>query len=244
MKRPEALTWAGVLAVAIATPVVFRDRHVLAATDLCSIIVPNPYVRSAGETYVIGSARTDTVQVQISDVPGALKPNRDAYRDSNPVFGQVVQVQSVYGADAEHVLAHVSDGDSRIVVVLYGMNSFCVTFPVRTWLPTGSVDHYTLLLRPESEWAAGRPTFDMMGYYPPYTRWLRDANFDSTLTVDEYASLVKVIPVDTDWARDCGNGLIRLEAWARSNEVITKKYPANEALRIMRWHCGVIQKKH
>src|SRR5438552_808044 len=98
MRRSEALTWAGVLAVALTTPVVFcAERQVLAAADLCSIMIPNPYLRSEHETYFIGSARSDTVRVRISDVPALLKPwEHYPYRDSTPVFGQIVRVQSVY----------------------------------------------------------------------------------------------------------------------------------------------------
>lgn len=241
LKKAKGLMWSGVLVVAVGFPMAFHAvPHAVAAAHVCSLVNANPYLRSAHETYVIGSARTDTVQVRISDVPGAHSTKRYPYRDSTPVFGQVVQVQSVYGADADHVLANFSAGDSRVVVILYGMNSMCVTFPVRPRLPTGSVDHYTLLLRPDSEWADGRPTFDMMGLYPPYL----NANFESTLTVDEYASLVKVIPVDTDWVRDCGHELTRLENWVRSNEASATKYPADEIMRTMRWHCSVIRRKN
>jgi hypothetical protein len=72
VKRPKAWTRAGVLAVAIATPIVIRDRPVLATTDLCSIAVPNPYLRYEHETDFIGSARSDTVQVRISYVPALI----------------------------------------------------------------------------------------------------------------------------------------------------------------------------
>ena len=133
MNRHDVLTCAGVVAVALAVPMVFHaDRHVLAAADLCSLLIPNPYLRSEHETYFIGSARSDTVQVRIPDVPALLKPwERYPYRDSTPAFGQVVRVRSVYGADADRVLARFATGDSTVVVIHYANNSMCQTFPVR-----------------------------------------------------------------------------------------------------------------
>ena len=251
MRRSEALTWAGALAVALATPVVFgAQRHVLATADLCSLVIPNPYLRSEHETYFIGSARPDTVQVRIPDVPALLKPwVRYPYRDSTPAFGQVVHVQSVYGADAERVLARFGTGDSTVVVIQYTNNSMCQTFPVRAWLETGVINHYAVFVRPDSEWAAGRPTFDIemlsrLAVYPAYLRRTPGVNLDTTLTIDEYASLVKVLPVEPDWLQDCRKGLARIETWAGMHERTSETYPANDALRVMRWHCGVLREKH
>ncbi len=251
MKRHDVLTCAGVLGVALAVPIVFHaHRQVLAAADLCSIMIPNPYLRSEHETYFIGSARSDTVRVRISDVPALLKPwEHYPYRDSTPVFGQVVRVQSVYGANADRVLARFATGDSTVVVIHYANNSMCQTFPVRAWLDTGVVNHYAVFLRPDSEWAAGRPTFDIemlswLAVYPAYLRRIRGVNLDTTLTIDEYASLVKVLPVESEWLQDCRKGLARIEAWAGMHEPTSETYPANDALRVMRWHCGVLRKKH
>src|SRR5204863_5840264 len=99
------------------------DPPARAVADLCSVLIRNPYLRSERETYFLGSARPDTVQVRISDVPGVLRPKRYPYVDSTPVFGQVVRVRSVYGADADRVLASFRGGDSTVVVIRYSFNS-------------------------------------------------------------------------------------------------------------------------
>ena len=70
------------------------------------------------------------------------------------------------------------------VVIPHGINSMCQTFPVRAWLDTGFADHYTVSLRPHSEWAAGRPTFNigMMArpaVYPAHLRRMRGVNLDT-----------------------------------------------------------------
>ena len=163
VKKTEVFIWAGLLPVALAGVIVSQaDPHIRMAADLCSVAIRNPYLRSDRETYFIGSARTDTVQVRISDVPAVLRSwGRRAYRDSTPVFGQFVRVRSVYGADADRVLARFGAGDSTVVAISYSFNPMCQTFPIRAWFDTGVVNHYRVFLRPDSEWAAGRPTFDI-----------------------------------------------------------------------------------
>ena len=213
------------------------------AADLCSVAIRNPYLRSERETYFIGSAHSDTVQVRISDVPGVLRPKRYPYRDSTPVFGQVVRVRSVYGADANRVLARLGHGDSTVVVINYSFNPMCQTFPIRAWFDTGVVDHYAVFLRPGTEWADGRPTFDIammtqLAVYPGYLRHRRSVSLDTMLSVDLYASLVKVLPLESDWSQDCRKGLQRIEVWARMHEPTSETYPANEVIRVMRWNCG------
>ena len=241
----RAAGWSAALAALV---VFVAQAHLRAAADLCSLMIPNPYLRSEGETYLIGRASTDTVQVRISDVPGVLTPKRYPYRDTTPVFGQVVHVRRVYGAGADRVLAPIAAGDSTVVVIQYSFNSMCQTFPAHPGLDTGLAYHYTVFLRPDSEWAAGHPTFDvkmasLLAVYPLYLkRVMHDVNLDTTLTVGEYASLVQVLPVEGAWTRDCRRELGRLEEWARSHESTAQTYPANDALRVMRWHCRAIRR--
>jgi len=243
MNKAEVFLCAGVLPVALAGLILSRtDPHARAVTNLCSVMIGNPYVRRDRETYVLGSARSDTVQVRISDVPGVLWPKRYPYLDSTPVFGQVVRVRSVYGADADRVLARFRAGDSTVVVINYSFNPMCQTFPVRAWFDTGVVDHYTVFLRPDTEWAAGRPTFDIklmgdLAVYPGYLRHRRGVNFDTTLSADQYASLVQVLPVESDGSQNCQNRLARIDAWARTHERASKHYPADKVIDAMRWNC-------
>ena len=248
VKKAEVFLYTGVVPVALAGLIVTHaDPRVRAEADLCSVMIRNPYLRSERETYFLGSARSDTVQVRISDVPGVLRPARYPYHDSTPVFGQFVRVRSVYGADADRVLASFGAGDSTVVVINYSFNAMCQTFPTRAWFDTGVVNHFTVFLRPDTEWAAGRPTFDIrlmteLAVYPGYLRNRRGVNLDTTLTVDQYASLVKVLPVESDWSQDCRKGLDRIEAWARMHKSSSLTYPANEVIRVMRWNCGVSSK--
>jgi hypothetical protein len=244
VKKAQVFIRAGVLPVALAGLIVAHaDPPARAVADLCSVMIRNPHLRSERETYFLGSARSDTVQVRISDVPGVLRPQRYPYRDSTPVFGQVVRVRSVYGADADRVRASFKAGDSTVVVIHYSFNPACQTFPTRAWFDTGVVNHYTVFLRPDTEWAAGRPTFDIkllseLAVYPGYLRNRRGVNLDTMLTADQYASLVKVLPVESDRSQECRKGLERIEAWARMHK-LSSTFPANEVIREMRWYCGV-----
>jgi len=245
VRRAQVFIRAGVLPVALGGLIVSHaDPPARALADLCSVMIPNLYLRSERETYFLGSARPDTVQVRISDVPGVLRPKRYPYVDSTPVFGQVVRVRSVYGADADRVLASFRGGDSTVVVIRYSFNSKCQTFPTRAWLDTGVVNHYTVFVRPDTEWAAGRPTFDIellseLAVYPGYLRNRPGVNLDTMLTADQYASLVQVLPVESDRSQYCRKGLDRIEAWARMHKPSSMTYPANEVIRVMRWNCGV-----
>src|SRR5436309_15977554 len=100
MNKTEVLICASLLPVTVAGLLVSHaDARVRATADLCSVMIRNPYIRSERETYCIGSARSDTVQVRISDVPGVLRPTRYQYGDSTPVFAQLLPVRTVYGAD-------------------------------------------------------------------------------------------------------------------------------------------------
>jgi hypothetical protein len=151
-------------------------------------------------------------------------------------------VRNLNGADADRVLARFRAGDSTVVVINYSFNAMCQTFPVRAWFDTGVVDHYTVFLRPDTEWAAGRPTFDIrlmteLAVYPGYLRQRRGVNLDTMLAVDQYASLVKVLPVESDWSQDCQKGLERIDAWARTHERSSKTYPADKVIGVMRWNC-------
>jgi len=244
VKKAQVVICAALFPATVAGLLVSHaDPRVRAPAELCSVAIRNPYLRSEHETYLIGSARSDTVQVRISDVPGVLRPRRHPYQDSTPVFGQVVRVQSVYGAEADLVLARFGAEDSTVVVINYTFNPMCQTFPIRAWFDTGVVNHYRVFLRPDSEWAAARPTFDIalmtpLAVYPGYLRHRHDVDLDTTLSVDGYASLVKVLPVESEWSQDCRKGLQRIEAWARMHEPTSVTYPANEVIRVMRWNCG------
>ena len=244
MKKAQVVICAALFPATVAGLLVSHaDPRVRAPAELCSVAIRNPYLRSEHETYLIGSARSDTVQVRISDVPGVLRPRRHPYQDSTPVFGQVVRVQSVYGAEADLVLARFGAEDSTVVVINYTFNPMCQTFPIRAWFDTGVVNHYRVFLRPDSEWAAARPTFDIalmtpLAVYPGYLRHRHDVDLDTTLSVDGYASLVKVLPVESEWSQYCRKGLQRIEAWARMHEPTSVTYPANEVIRVMRWNCG------
>jgi len=241
----RAVVWPAALG---ALMLVLARAQPPAAANLCSGRSGNPYVRSERETYLIGTASPDTAQVRISDMPGAFTGNRYPYRDSTRVFGQLVRVRSVYGADADHVLARFAPGDSTVVLIRYSFNAMCQTFPTHAALDTGVTYHYTVFLRPDSEWAAGRPTFDIkmlswLAVYPgDFKRLMRDVNLDTTLTVDEYASLVKVLPVKAHWTRDdCRPGLARLEEWGRTHQRAARTYPANDALRTLRSLCEAVK---
>ena len=245
MKNVAVSISASVSSLALTGLVVLAaNPHPGGARDLCSFMIRNPYLRSERETYVIGSARSDSVQVRISDRPGVLPRDRYPYRDSTPVFGQVLRVRSVYGANGDRILTRMAAGDSTVVLIRYSFNSMCHTFPVRAWLDTGIVYHFTMLLRPDSEWTAGRPTFDsevwpLLAVYPPYPTRMRRPDFDTLLTVDEYASLVKVLPIRADPAQYCPKALASIAAWAHSHEPRSELYPANEIIRVMQWNCGV-----
>jgi hypothetical protein len=68
---------------------------------------------------------------------------------------------------------------------------------------------------------------------------MRGPDFDTLLTVDEYASLVKVLPIGTDPVQYCPKAVANLAAWAHSHEPRSELYPANEIIRVMQWNCGV-----
>ena len=88
MNKAEVFLYAGVLPLVLAGLIVSHaDPHARGVADLCSVAIRNPYLRSERETYFLGSARSDTVQVRISDVPGVLRPRRYPYRDSTSASG-------------------------------------------------------------------------------------------------------------------------------------------------------------
>ncbi len=249
MKRAAVSIWLTLWPLALTgLTVLVSESHPLGVPGLCSVLSRNPYLRSERETYLIGSARSDTVRVRISDMPGVVNlAERYPYQDTAPVFGQLLRVRSVHGASADRLLALIPAADSTIVLIPYGSNPACQTFPERVWLDTSPVYHLTVLLRPDSEWAAGRPTFDIplvppFAVYPSYLERKRDPGFDTTLTVAEYASLVNALPLATEWGKECSGGLERIAAWVRSHEPRSGLYPANEIIRVMKWNCDGIRR--
>src|SRR5262245_52743128 len=135
MRRAPGPNWLSTWPIALTALMISgAKKDVPSADTVCSIMIGNPYLRRAHETYLIGSAQSDSVAVRISNVPGAMRPTeRYPYRDTTPVFGQVVKVRSLYGANADRLGAGITAADSLVLVINYNLRPDCRTVPTRPW---------------------------------------------------------------------------------------------------------------
>jgi hypothetical protein len=167
------------------------------------------------------------------------------------VYGQVIGVERLAGAARETVeRAFQRLGRREIVVVPWGYDAGCDPVPwggSARWVTTDAPGFYTLRLRPRSEWAGERPTFDAFAAdlepYPHgrfFARGYRGTAAVRTgpsLTPEEYFSLYAALP-DHETLRDPvrarASAIEALDAWEQAYPEAARKYPAPQILGSVR----------
>jgi hypothetical protein len=244
--------WLG--AVALATSVAeLRLRGAPAGTDVgaaarrCSIAPLSP-IRGRGATYLVGRGSSDTVRAGAGPVRYSAQRPGDSPTPAERIHGQVVLVQRVAGHRADEVeRAFARRGRREAVIVPWGYREDCRPIAWHgsaRWIDAAADGFLRLVLRPEVDWAGGRPTFDAyQGYWQPYPsgEFLR-RGFRGTsairngphLTPAQLLDLYLALPDDSLVRHDRAAALAVMERWAAEHPELATRYPATTMLDMLR----------
>lgn len=179
-------------------------------------------IRPADVTYVLATARADTVP--------------DATDDRASAFGQLAEIARVAGAGAEQVSAATAE-DASIVLVPWGFDEGCRPIGwTGSWSwATPDVDgFYRGRLRTSDGWIDGRPTFDVHaavweGF--PVSPWRHPtSNGRQLLTAPELFELYDRLPTAEAVTTRPYGAVSDLVTWRREAGVLAERYPARTLL--------------
>jgi hypothetical protein len=163
------------------------------------------------------------------------------------VYGQLVRIDTLGGANAQLLRDAMSRLESRdVLVVPWDYDPGCEPTSwsgSARWVEAGLVGFYEVKLRSQKQWAGSRPTFDAftadLEPYPhgPFFReGFRGTDALRTrFSLDARAMfrLYEVLPIWGEWEVDAPV-LESMERWARENPELARKYPADEILDMNR----------
>jgi hypothetical protein len=214
---------------------------------ICSL-VPVAVFRDTAVTYLVGAAVPDTAPAGL----GATRPSEAGGHwgagRARAVFGQVIRVDRLAGADSAVLERAFMRLDAREVVVVpwdYGPDCRAVVWGRSfRWVETAAPGFYRLRPRPESEWTTGRPVLDAfradLEPYPHgifFQRGYRGTHAVRTgpaLTPAEYFSLYSALPPSSVASERPQAARAILDAWERTHPDLAAKYPATAALQFAR----------
>lgn len=216
-------------------------RYVALGASRCTMSILST-ARDSVATYLLGRATPDTVLAGAEPVLSSFwqRPNR-------AVYGQVVRVDSLSGPDAHATRGALTNRRStEVVVVPWGYSSGCGPDFWREsarWTTPDSSGLFSVRVRPESLWIAGRPTFDALyasiysyAYGPytvgPHTHFAATAGAtlqgEGSLTPAEVFTLYTMLPTFAQ-AGDAA-ATRRLRDWVRANPRVQRRFPGTYIL--------------
>ena len=179
-------------------------------------------IRPADVTYVLASARADTVP--------------DVADDRSGGFGQLADVARVAGAGADRVSAAGGE-NGPIVLVPWGFDEGCRPIGWTgswSWATPNVEGFYRGLLRAPEAWIDGRPTFDVYaavweGF--PDSPWRHPmSNGRSLLTASQLFDLYGRLPTAEAIAIRPYGAVSALVSWRREAGDLAERYPARTLL--------------
>lgn len=237
----------GALVVVLASSLLMAagSGPVVESSELCTIVVhPGP---DTSTTYALGWPLADTVRVGVGPVEPVKRPGHWGKGEARSVYGQVVRIQRLGGADSVRLArAFAERGDSSVLAVPWDYDAACrTTFWSRSarWAPAGEPGAFrSLRLRSEGEWVDGIPTFDVFrasanpypgapGYQGAYQR--EDAP-DRTLTAREYYDLYSTLPRASSARSDPESAEAAMAAWEGAHGQLVEVAPGPRLARNVR----------
>jgi hypothetical protein len=214
---------------------------------ICSV-VPVAVFRDSTTTFLVGTAVPDTVAVGL----GATRPSEAGGHwgagRARPVFGQVIRVDRLGGADSaalEQAFARL--GAREVVVVPWDYGPDCrpvIWGRSFRWVDSGAPGFYRLRARPGSDSASGRPVLDAfradLEPYPHgvfFQRGYRGTNAvrsGAALTPGEYFTFYSALPASTVARERPQEARAILDALERTRPDLASRYPATATLRLAR----------
>jgi hypothetical protein len=236
MNRSHAL--AG---VCLLTLVVCADRG--RAEGACSLKAPSMIrLRFPGAVAFIGVGEPDTVlagpgAVQYSTEPGHFGPGTQ-----RAIYGQVVRVDRAERQLPDAFRKAIAEGDRTVVLVPWDYGADCRRVPWNRsarWLPPGSGGAFVAVMRDRAQWAAGRPTFDVIpeiALYPAaFAHQRRFMSARHEVSADDFLTLYELLPDYRSLIAAPDSAIAPLARWAQANPDRAAKLPIIPLISFMRW---------
>ena len=163
------------------------------------------------------------------------------------ILGQEVTVLRIGGSNSGTLSDALKESGNRVVLVPWDDDAACrrevYKAPGLPWLP-GKRGLFVAELRPESEWAGSKPTFDV---YPAFLEPYPDALIyrngwrqtrpikNGDLSVEQYWSLYEALPEYETAKKNPRLALETFNKWVKVHPHLTKRYPAKRIIEEVQW---------
>lgn len=225
----------------------FASLSMLITTTVCDYASacqrpPFPPSRVSTETYFIGLLLAQMIDAGPNTAPCYGSP-RSGPECPARVSGQVVRIERVGGAHAVELQRTLESTRGVAILVPWDDDPSCQPQAwTRAGYPwaVGRRGFFVARLRPEAEWADGKPTFDVQPAfgqpYPhatPFHYGLTGSKVASKvwLSVDEYWTLSEALPDRDTLGKDACAALRPLQAWVAAHRRLAKRYPAPDIVK-------------
>ena len=210
---------------------------------MCSVI-PFATFRDPAVTHFTGTAAPDTVRAGAGRMGPSGQRGHWGKGAPREIFGQIIRVDRVAGADSARLEQAFSKlGAREVVVVPWAFSANCSVLGWGRsfrWVTTTAAGFYRAYARPESDWLDGRPVLDavraILEPYPHgvfFERGYRGTSAVRTgpaLTPLEYLEFYSALPSIADAEDRPEWALAILDAWEKTHPDVAAKYPASATL--------------
>ena len=236
--------WTGYGLTLVAGLMVATASSPGAPPVLCSVFT-HGRLPDTTSTYLLAKAMPDTVATGAGAVEPAGGPGHTGAGRTRTVYGQLVRVERLGGADSATVAGVLAErSDSTVVLVPWDYDPSCrPTFwnGSARWVPVGEEGAFRKArLRPPAQWVDGTPTFDVfLAALEPYPLGLRhrreaeraeDRDRGRRLTAGEYYELYSALPPSHLVNGRPDAALALVADWERRNPDLPAVPPAPDVL--------------
>lgn len=214
---------------------------------LCSVI-PVATFRDTSISYFVATATSDTVLAGPGQVRPGIGRGHWGPATNRAIYGQLVMIQRLAGANAADVESTFAGIRSReAVVVPWSYDPACQPVPwggSARWVTKRQPGFYRARLRARVEWIDGRPTYDAFRadiepyphgkYFERGYRNTDSAQAPGALSASEYFDLYVALPDFAEARRDPEGALARLDQWEARHPDQARRFPATRVLRSAR----------
>ena len=131
--------------------------------------------------------------------------------------GQLVVVEEADGPGTDRI-----GPDSIVAIFRWGRDRSeiygCRPTPARDSLAVGGRHIFSAILRADSLWVAGRPTFDVSPHVLAEYPGAMPRTPSTIPPVEDYREFLAMLPSRDEWNRDCRPAVIRVQGWLDSHQ--------------------------
>jgi hypothetical protein len=192
-----------------------------------------------GRAHLIATVKPDTVAAGPGSADYVVSQGHFGPARERPIYGQVVEVERVGGMGAKGL----GPSFRRVVLVPWDYGANCTPTPwtgSARWLEPGTRGLFTATLRDRAHWAGGLPTFDVRSPDSvPYPQRRGREGFsvpaDSLMSVEDYFSLLEMLPAPDRVESSAADAYRPLFRWAERQPELARRFPASQILSYARY---------